>query len=149
MSFFTRNKSEDDFESPTIGQIVEQQKQAATMGEGPGSASRPTRPGDTPARQFVGSTLESLNKILANYSTERDLLRKDIAKLQEEERQVVQTLEAVSAAISMLEKPARQSPADRIAAAAMAAPYGKPSATPDVYENAAAALLEGELARKD
>jgi septal ring factor EnvC (AmiA/AmiB activator) len=80
----------------------------AKLASGETSAPKPARPGDTPPRAFVGKTLDQLNKTLESYSTERDLLAKDIQKLTEEHSQVVRSLAAISAAISSLEAPEAQ-----------------------------------------
>lgn len=66
----------------------------------------PSRPGDTEPRQFVDRTLDTLNKTLTSYSTERDLLAKDIAKLNNEYAQLETSLDAIKAAIDKLSQQA-------------------------------------------
>lgn len=67
--------------------------------------TKPTRPGDTPPRAFVGKTLDQLKKTQESYVAERDLLAKDIQKLTEEHSQVIRSLAAINAAIASLEAP--------------------------------------------
>jgi len=69
------------------------------------STPKPTRPGDTPPRAFVGKTLDQLKKTQESYVAERDLLAKDIQKLTEEHWQVIRSLTAINAAIASLEAP--------------------------------------------
>ena len=70
--------------------------------------TKPTRPGDTPPRAFVGKTLDQLKKTQESYVAERDLLAKDIQKLTEEHWQVIRSLTAINAAIASLEAPETQ-----------------------------------------
>lgn len=62
----------------------------------------PSRPGDTEPRQFVGRTFDTLNKTLTSYNTERDLLAKDIAKLNDEHLQLEASIDAIKVAIDKL-----------------------------------------------
>lgn len=77
----------------------------------PSSAVKPSRPGDTPPRQFVGKTLTTLQATLQTYIQERELLAKDIAKLSEELSQLDEAIAAVQAAYDRL----KPSPSDEIA----------------------------------
>jgi len=61
------------------------------------------RPGATPPKPYVNTTLEKLNKVRDDYTSERDLLQQDIDKLNAEHEQVSRALEAVSKAIAHLE----------------------------------------------
>ena len=79
--------------------------EGAKLASGETSAPKPTRPGDTPPRAFVGKTLDQLKKTQESYVAERDLLAKDIQKLTEEHSQVIRSLAAINAAIASLEAP--------------------------------------------
>lgn len=64
--------------------------------------AKPARPGDTPARAFVGKTLTQLHQTYESYRVERELLNKDIQKLQEEHSQISASIDALQAAINAL-----------------------------------------------
>ena len=84
------------------------QDRGAQIGNVSYAPEKPSRPGDTPPRAFVGKTLDQLKKTQESYVAERDLLAKDIQKLTEEHSQVIRSLAAISAAISSLEAPEAQ-----------------------------------------
>ena len=67
-------------------------------------AAKPQRPHEIPPRAFVGTTLKQLNTVSDNYHLELAMIDKDIAKLQEERRQLVIVLDGVKLALDSINK---------------------------------------------
>jgi len=69
-----------------------------------GEPAKPQRPHEIPPRAFVGNTLKQLNTVSDNYHLELAMLDKDIAKLQEERRQLIIVLDGVKLALDSINK---------------------------------------------
>ena len=98
-------------EEPThmLKDFIRQQNEAPLIGSGPGAQQplppRPAlRPGQTPPRDYIASSLVALEKTHTSYVEEGVKLEADIAKLREEQRQLILATEAVTAAIHLLRK---------------------------------------------
>lgn len=108
---------------PPLDEVIQQQATAPLMGSDDGrreSLSRERmearqvalkRPGDQPLRGYVGNTLNILNSTYDAYSAELAMLEKDIAKLNEDRRQLVIAMAGVVAALNDIKKENERSPA--------------------------------------
>lgn len=74
----------------------------AKLASGETSAPKPTRPGDTPPRQFVGKTHDQIEATLNTYEDELASLNRDITKLEEERMQITRSINALRAAMNHL-----------------------------------------------
>lgn len=65
---------------------------------------KPTRPGDTPAKAYVGIARDVLSVQMDKHTTELLALDKDIEKLTEERRQVRITIDGMQVALTYMSK---------------------------------------------
>jgi hypothetical protein len=98
---FGKDKNRDN-EGPAPRDIIRAAQEAEDRQGMPHSAPQAKRPGETPPKSYIETTIASLEKTHTAFVEEGAKLDADIAKLTEERRQIHVAIEATQAAMNIL-----------------------------------------------